>query len=210
MKYNNKSDIWSLGCVLYESITLKPPFRAMDMEGLCDKVIQGNYENIPKNYSKDLSDLVKMLLNPNPDSRPSCEEILGFEFVNRHFPQKILSNSSSALINPIKIPKEISMLSYSLPRPDYEGFDAITTLEAKCHQAKHSIEESFQGSKLPVLKINPKSSKKYIEMHKVIENSTDRLKRIREIYLSPSNIFITPNNKRANKHLIYKRNNLDR
>lgn len=39
--YDKKSDIWSLGCVLYETITLKPPFRAEDMEGLYKKVIRG-------------------------------------------------------------------------------------------------------------------------------------------------------------------------
>ena len=39
--YDNKSDVWSLGCVLYEMTTLKPPFRAEDMEGLYKKVLRG-------------------------------------------------------------------------------------------------------------------------------------------------------------------------
>ena len=39
--YDIKSDVWSLGCVLYETITLKPPFRAQDMANLYKKVLKG-------------------------------------------------------------------------------------------------------------------------------------------------------------------------
>lgn len=41
--YDLKSDIWSAGCVIYETAFLKPPFRAEDMEGLYKKIVKGTY-----------------------------------------------------------------------------------------------------------------------------------------------------------------------
>ena len=70
--YDSKSDIWSLGCVLYESITLKPPFRADDMAGLYKKVLKGVYPKIPSHFSDSLSRVVKELMNVQAASRPDC------------------------------------------------------------------------------------------------------------------------------------------
>ncbi len=71
--YDSKSDIWSLGCVLYEAVTLKPPFRAEDMAGLYKRVIKGVYPKIPTHFSIDLNNLVKALLIVEPKHRPSCD-----------------------------------------------------------------------------------------------------------------------------------------
>lgn len=41
--YNNKCDVWSLGCVVYEMAALAPPFQANSMEELYKKVLRGNF-----------------------------------------------------------------------------------------------------------------------------------------------------------------------
>jgi len=60
--YDSKSDLWSIGCVLYEMLALNPPFQARDMKGLYTKVLAGKYNPIPSNYSKDMSLMVKACL----------------------------------------------------------------------------------------------------------------------------------------------------
>jgi NIMA (never in mitosis gene a)-related kinase len=74
--YDSKSDIWSLGCVIYEMTTLKPPFRAEDMDGLYKKIIKGSYSKIGDNFSKQLSGAIKMMLQVNPASRPNADQLL--------------------------------------------------------------------------------------------------------------------------------------
>jgi serine/threonine protein kinase len=74
--YNNKSDIWSLGWILYELCTWKHPFDAKTQGGLFLKIIKGVYEPIPDCYSKDLSEIIDKWLQKNCKDRPSIQQIL--------------------------------------------------------------------------------------------------------------------------------------
>lgn len=56
--------------------TLKPPFRAEDMDGLYKKVIKGSYQKIGDQYSKSLSSAIKSMLQVNPSNRPSAEQLI--------------------------------------------------------------------------------------------------------------------------------------
>lgn len=76
LPYDQKSDIWSLGCVFYEVLALVPPFRAKDMNGLFKKVTAGVYDEPPKIFSPELTKLITSMIRVNPKDRPSCDQIL--------------------------------------------------------------------------------------------------------------------------------------
>ncbi|XP_019371968.1 PREDICTED: serine/threonine-protein kinase Nek2 [Gavialis gangeticus] len=76
MSYNEKSDIWSLGCLLYELCALSPPFIAYNQKELAEKIREGKFRRIPYRYSDQLNDLLTKMLNLKDYCRPSVEEIL--------------------------------------------------------------------------------------------------------------------------------------
>ena len=128
--YDSKSDIWSLGCVIYEMCALNPPFRAQSMEDLFKKVIRGYYPDISNKYSKDLSEILKLMIQIEVGARPNCDELLKMPIVKKRIDffnnkndgkeikeENIISNKE--LLSTIRIPKNINNLSRNLPKPNY-------------------------------------------------------------------------------------------
>ncbi|XP_050720905.1 serine/threonine-protein kinase Nek4-like [Eriocheir sinensis] len=74
--YNHKSDMWALGCVLYELCALRQPFHALTFDRLVNKILQGAYEPMPESYSSLVQDLTRILLRTVPERRPSAGALL--------------------------------------------------------------------------------------------------------------------------------------
>lgn len=74
--YNQKSDIWALGCVLYELASLKRAFEAANLPALVLKIMSGTFAPISDRYSPELRQLVLSLLSLEPAQRPPLSHIM--------------------------------------------------------------------------------------------------------------------------------------
>jgi hypothetical protein len=82
--YSYKSDVWALGCVLYEMTTLNHAFDANSLNGLATKIVKGKYPPIHAKYSRYLRELIQQMLMINPQQRPDMDQILRKPFIKKH------------------------------------------------------------------------------------------------------------------------------
>ncbi|XP_036933996.1 serine/threonine-protein kinase Nek4-like [Acanthopagrus latus] len=86
--YDAKSDIWSMGCILYELSTQHSAFSAETSVKLIPKIIGGPYPSLPEHFSPELCKLLSDIFKKDPQSRPTVQEILGCPIMIRCLSEK--------------------------------------------------------------------------------------------------------------------------
>ena len=177
--YSFKSDIWSIGCILYQMAGLKMPFQGKNIKEVYYNLKNINIPPLPEIYSPDLMYMVKKLLKLNPDQRPSTQEILDDEIIKNRM--KMISDNDNNLIdisldinnfqklkNKTKLIKSIKVndnqnLNYILPQKNYNEneFEKIYTLnENKTKEENISILNYNNRKVNPNLNIKTKNQYK--------------------------------------------------
>lgn len=76
--YGEKADIWALGCILYQMVTLKPPFPSDNMLSLAKKIAEARFEHISGQgeFIAQINRTVTKCLTVLPEDRPDIIEVV--------------------------------------------------------------------------------------------------------------------------------------
>ena len=154
--YNYKSDIWSLGCILYELCQLKPPFRGTSLKNLCSNIQKGEYEPIMNFYSDELRTIIGMMLKTNPNLRPSASQILNSSIIiNKKKELKIglspqdlinqFNEEQKGLIATIKMPRNLKEINGNLPMNKYKKYSHKQRNEEMLKEDEYETNKRVNG-----------------------------------------------------------------
>ena len=169
-RYSGKSDMWSLGCIIYELCTLEPPFNARSHLELIQKIRLGKVKPLPSRYSKELGMVIASCLRVNPDEIPDTAQMLqntGIKFARMKLQSEMAhakdNSERDALLEKLKrAEKENGTLREEVARLK----DIETHIRMEWHtKATLAIEERFNAEKLRLDGIFENEVEKRLQTH---------------------------------------------
>ncbi|KAJ8415655.1 hypothetical protein AAFF_G00402120 [Aldrovandia affinis] len=95
--YDSKSDIWSLGCILYEMCCLEHAFNGDNFLSVVMRIVEGKTPTLPERYSKELNSIMQRMLSKDPSLRLSAGDVLKMKFIEENMHSIRHKFSSSTL-----------------------------------------------------------------------------------------------------------------
>ena len=190
MKYDDKSDIWSLGCFLYELVSLNPPFDAANQLSLALKIKAGKVNPLPKQFSFELNNVIMWMLSVNMNNRPSIDDLINYPPVHVRIRERKLKDyylKIKKLEDNVK-EREKSLIEKEKSLSEKENENKI--MEQKILKEKENIKDmermlEEREKKLEEREKIIEEKEKEIEMR--MENINTNLKGINNIIIESNN-----------------------
>ncbi|KAH6710964.1 kinase-like domain-containing protein [Leptodontidium sp. MPI-SDFR-AT-0119] len=157
-RYTLKSDIWSLGCIIYELCSREPPFNAKSHFQLVQKIKEGKVAPLPAVYSPELNAVIKDCLRVNPDRRPDTATLLNLPVVKLMRKEKEVVELGRVLKNKEEL----------AARKLQDAENRLRTVEAEKAQMRQEIESTVRREW---------EVKAQLEINRLVQVEIERLQR---------------------------------
>lgn len=157
-KYTLRSDIWAVGCIMYELCAKEPPFNARTHIQLVQKIREGKVEPLPDCYSPELKNIIGNCLRVNPDNRPDTASLINLPIIRLMRKEKEVVDLGKTL----RRREEMASLKVR------EMEQNLAKVEKEKQQAKAEIESTVRREW---------EVKARLEIDRQVQNELDRLRK---------------------------------
>ena len=182
--YSYKSDLWSIGCVIYELCALRPPFQGKDLDELYENVCKGQPERINKIYSDDLWEMILMLLQVDVNKRVDCTQFLNSNLIKKKIEE--MKNNPNTFLEALSLDKNKKLQDDEFLLQTIK-FNDISEIKAQL-PTKKNYSSNFSGNHLKHIKNKRKDNKgliikkNKIPLKKTVDNLKDEyLSKLKDI-----------------------------
>lgn len=157
-KYTLRSDIWAVGCIMYELCQREPPFNARTHIQLVQRIREGKFAPLPDFYSPELKNVIANCLRVNPDHRPDTAALINLP-----------------IIRLMRKEKEITDLSRTLRKREESALQKVRDIEqayAKLEKEKQQMKVELENTVRREWEVKAR-----LEIDRQVQNEIEKLRK---------------------------------
>ncbi|PYH97645.1 kinase-like protein [Aspergillus ellipticus CBS 707.79] len=157
-KYTLRSDIWAVGCIMYELCQREPPFNARTHIQLVQRIREGKFAPLPDFYSPELKNVIASCLRVNPDHRPDTTALINLP-----------------IIRLLRKDKEVTDLTKTMRRREDSALQKVRDVEqayAKLEKEKQQVKAEIENTVRREWEVKAR-----LEIDRQVQNELEKLRK---------------------------------